>query len=135
MPVTSPAVPTVALPTELLLHVPPGVGFDRVVVAPSHNVTAPAGVIATGAGLTVSDNVAVQPATDVFVIVVVPGATAVTIPEEDPIVATAELLLLQLLPPAELNVVLSPAHTVEEPVIGPGKGFTVIDIVDVQPPL
>lgn len=135
MPVTSPAVPTVALATELLLHVPPGVGFDRVVVAPSHIVTAPTGVIAAGAELTVSNNVAVQPAADVLVIVVVPGVIPVTIPEEEPMVATAGLLLLHVLPPVELRVVFSPTHTVEEPVIEPGNGLTVIGIVDVQPPL
>jgi len=52
---------------------------------------------------------------------VLPNATPVTIPDEDPTVAISGLLLTQV-PPAELwlNVVVAPIHTEGTPEIGVG---------------
>ena len=54
MPVTIPDVPTVAMPGDALLHVPPGVISPNEAVAPTHIFTAAAGVIPAGAALTVT---------------------------------------------------------------------------------
>jgi hypothetical protein len=40
-PVTTPVLPTVAMPVALLLQVPPAVAFDKVLVLPAHNVAVP----------------------------------------------------------------------------------------------
>ncbi len=49
----------------------------------------------------------------------VPAATPVTIPDAEPIVATAGVLLLQVPPVVVLdNVVVAPMHVVSVPVIG-----------------
>ena len=55
----------------------------------------------------------------------VPAATPVAIPEEEPMVATEVLLLLQLPPPASVNEVVAPTHTFTIPVINGGPGLTV----------
>jgi hypothetical protein len=56
-----PDVPIVATPVLLLVHVPPLVVDDRVVVAPAHNEVIPD--IAAGSAFTVIDVVLTQPAT------------------------------------------------------------------------
>lgn len=53
-PVTVPEVPTVAVAGIALLQTPPGVTSDSEAVAPTHILTAPAGVIAAGDALTVT---------------------------------------------------------------------------------
>ena len=66
-------------------------------------------------------------------IVLVPGVIPVTIPEE-PIMATAVLLLVHIPPPAVLpNIVVAPAHTCSVPLITEGAKFTIIVVVAVQP--
>ena len=112
-----------------LLHVPPATVLLRVVVVPEHNVVTP--VIADGGTLTVSTVVVVQPADDVNVIVVVPGAIPPAMPVAAPIVATpvAELLHVPVTP-ASVSVVVPPTHIVVIPVIGT-TGFTVIVFVAV----
>ena len=64
----------------------------------------------------------------------VPAATPVIIPDVDPALAHAVLLLLQV-PPAgvEFKVVVNPAHTVVVPVIAVGSAFTVKEDVLMQP--
>ena len=63
-PVTSPdPLLTVALAILLLVHVPPPVRSDKVVVSPVHTVEAPVG--AGGVALTVKGSTAVQPAGNV----------------------------------------------------------------------
>jgi hypothetical protein len=58
---------------------------------------------------------------------VVPAAIPVTIPVPEPVVAMAELLLLQVPPDNELNkVVADPEQRKAEPVMADGEGFTVI---------
>jgi len=67
------------------------------------------------------------------VIVVVPAATPVRIPEDSPIVATPVLLLVQVPPAAaSVRVVVPPMHSGAIPKIG-GAMFTVTINVDVQP--
>jgi hypothetical protein len=56
-----PDVPIVATPVLLLVHVPPLVVDDRVLVAPAHNEVIP--VIVAGSAFTVIDVVLTQPAT------------------------------------------------------------------------
>jgi hypothetical protein len=57
----------------------------------------------------------------------VPAATPLTVPDPEPTVACAVLLLLQV-PPAvpSLKVVVKPTHTLVVPVIAAGTGLTVI---------
>jgi hypothetical protein len=54
-----PVLPTVAIPDEPELHVPPAVASVRLVHAPAHTVVTP--IIADGKGLTVATIVAVHP--------------------------------------------------------------------------
>jgi hypothetical protein len=53
-PVTTPEVPTVAIPVAPLLHVPPPVASDKPTVPPTQILTAPGGVIAAGLAFTVT---------------------------------------------------------------------------------
>ena len=62
-PLTTPVpAPTVATDVLLLVHVPPGVVFVKVVVAPAHTVDEP-GVMADGRAATVTVLVTLHPAT------------------------------------------------------------------------
>jgi hypothetical protein len=61
-----------------------------------------------------------------------PDVTPVAIPEEEPIDVLV-LLLLQLPPPASDSVVALPTQRFVVPEIDTGKGFTVIDVVAMQP--
>lgn len=64
----------------------------------------------------------------------VPDATPVTMPDEEPTVARATLLLLQVPPVVgSLRVVVCPTHTFVVPVIAPGAPFTVNGFVTIQP--
>jgi hypothetical protein len=69
------------------------------------------------------------------VIVTQPTDTPVTIPEEEPIVATAGLLLLHV-PPGVGSVIVavSPEHALAGPLIARGAAFTVT-IMDVAQPV
>jgi hypothetical protein len=131
MPVTIPVV-GLTVPTAVLelLHVPPAVGFDRVVVAPRHAVGIP--VIAPGDATTVMIAVSKQPP-NAYVTIVVPGDTPVIMPLDEPMVATPVLLLVQL-PPAVvlLRVTDELTQIVESPVIGAGLGFMVTTLVPVE---
>ena len=67
-------------------------------------------------------------------IVAVPVNIPVTMPEVEPIVATAGLLLVQVPPnTASLNTVVCPTHTPVLPMIGVGTGVTVIVLVAAHP--
>ncbi len=61
MPLTIPVLPTVAMPVELVDHVPPPVADDNDVVAPTHIESVPE--IAAGSALTVTTAVRLQPET------------------------------------------------------------------------
>ena len=130
MPATTPvATPVdalmVAIPVLLLLQVPPAVALVRVVVVAGHALSVPP--IPGGAELILTIVVALQPEADEKLIVEVPAATPVTMPEEEPMVAT-EVLLLVHVPPlvASVSVVVWPVHTLVVPAIAAGVGFTVI---------
>jgi hypothetical protein len=65
--------------------------------------------------------------------VVVPGDTPVTIPVDEPIVATPVVLLLQEPPPVLLvSVIVDPGHTVVGPTIGPAADITLTVVVTRQ---
>ena len=66
----------------------------------------------------------------------VPADTPVTIPVEEPTVATPKVLLIQR-PPGVLllRVVVLPTHTVVEPLIADGAAVTVTTVVAIQPVL
>ncbi len=132
-PETSPAASTVAVPTELLLHVPPGVGFDRVVVLPIQILIGAEGKIDAGLALTVTTVVVKQAPTE-YDIVAVPADIPVTIPP-----ATVAIVGFPLLhvPPLVVfvNVVMSPIHTTPVPDIVEGIGSTVTGKTAVQVPL
>lgn len=114
--------PTVAF-ALMVLHVPPPVALDNVVVDPTHTFNVP--VMAAGNVLTVISKVTRHPVGKVYEIVIVPGVSPVTTPPVlmDP---TAGALLLQV-PPGVVsdNGVVNPGQTVEAPVIGAGNGLTV----------
>jgi hypothetical protein len=86
--------------------------------------------------LTVSIAVEKQPVVvSLYVIVEVPAVMPKAIPEELPIVATDVVLLLHVPPPVVLvSVVADPTHTLKDPLIGFGAGFTVTVVVAKQPP-
>lgn len=122
-------VPMFATAVLLLLQVPPP-EFERVVVAPRQIAVVPE--IAPGSGFTVIVLIAVQPVPSVYVITVVPDRRPETTPA--PVTdATALLLLLQVPPPVLVNVMDELTHTVDNPDIAVGKGFTVVTIRDLQP--
>ena len=129
MPLTTPDdEPTVAIVASLLLHVPPVVISDNVVVDPTQTEAAP--VIADGSALTVSDLDVTHPADVVYVIFTVPADAPVTSPVALLTVATEVLLLLHVPPVvASVNVVVEPTHTADAPLIAAGSGLTVIVVV------
>ena len=108
-PVTTPLTSTDAIPALLLLHVPPEVVSISVSELPLQIVPPPVIIPAAGAGLTVTEEVAItvpHPLEAVYVIVTLPGARPVTIPEAL-IVAIVGLLLLHEPPSAVSdNVIL-----------------------------
>ena len=80
---------------------------------------------ASGGLFTVKVVIDGQPAAK-YVIIDVPRATPVTVPEAS-IVATPVLLLVQVPPDvASLRVVVPPVHVTTEPAIGSGSGFTTM---------
>ena len=66
-----------------------------------------------------------------------PLVTPVNTPDEEPMVAVAVLLLLQLPPVVALpSVVVAPSHTGVDPVMADGEGFTVtVRVADALPQL
>jgi hypothetical protein len=64
----------------------------------------------------------------------VPKATVFTMPVPEPTVATAVLLLLQV-PPVFTSVAVLPKQILVTPVVGPGKGLTVMVTNAAQPVL
>ena len=132
MPETRPLPePTVATAVLLLVHVPPPASLSRE-VAPSHTFKLPD--IGAGKGSTLTVFVVAQPFTSVKSILAVPADMPVTIPDADPTVAIAVLLLLQV--PAglaSLKTMVDPAHTRLSPVMATGNGSTVNDMLVVHP--
>jgi len=54
-------------------------------------------------------------------------------PDDEPTVARAVLLLAHVPPPASLKIVVEPTQTCVTPVTAPGNAFTVITAVDLHP--
>ena len=125
---------TVAIEVALLLHEPPVPVVVKVVVAPGQSVEAPVIVPADGAAATTIVRVAVavpQVLVTEYVIVAVPTAIPVTIPEA--LIVAIEGAELDHVPPVVVlvNVVVEPAQTVDAPVIVPADGplITITDVV------
>ena len=116
---------TVAMPVLLLVQVPVPKASVKTRVAPGQIGVLP--VTADGIPITVTAVVATQPVLTVYVMVVVPNASALTAPE-GLIVGTEVLLLVHDIPPevtSERNVI-APTQTVVFPSIAPGSGLTFI---------
>ena len=92
MPVNEPMP---AMDGEVLLHTPPVVASDSVVIDPSHTTGVP--VIALGFALMVNVAVVMQPEPNEYVITGLPVAIAVTAPDGDT-VARKGLLLVHVPP-------------------------------------
>lgn len=134
-PLTTPVpAPTVATDVLLLVHVPPGVVFVKVVAEPAHTVEEP-GVIADGRAATVTVLVTLHPAT-VYDMTAVPTATPDTTPE--PLTDAMEALPLLHEPPVVAldNVALLPTQilTGVEGSMAAGLAFTVRVAVTKQVP-
>jgi len=98
IPVTTPeSEPIVAIVTFPLVQVPPVGVLLKPIVPPTQTADGP--VIMVGIGLTVTTIEVEQPVGKVYIIVVVPAATPVSIPESEPMVATEVLVLVQTPPP------------------------------------
>ena len=133
-PVIIPVIePAVATATLLLVHTPLWMASDSTEIAPAHIVPAP--IIAVGCVVTETIVVATHPDGSAYVIMVVPADNAETIPEEEPTVPTAILLLLHM-PPVlvSLKAEVDPEQILVVPVIAPGNGFTVSEYIEKQPP-
>lgn len=97
-------VDTVATEVVLLLHMPPPVLVLSADVVPIQIPVAPD--IGAGDTATVTVVVAAQPVERVYVIVTVPGDTPPITPVVSPAVAIEVFALVQVPPPALLNVVV-----------------------------
>jgi len=123
LPVTTPDEVTDAGEAEED-HAPPGTELASVVVYPWHTASVP--LMADGAGLSVTVAVAIHAPGMAYVIVAVPAATPVTLPEEltDAVVASE---LLQVPPDGVLlSKTDNPWHTPMEPVMAVGVALTTI---------
>lgn len=122
-------MPTVAIATVLLLQVPPVVVLLRTVVEAAHMVEVP--VRAAGEAFTVIDVVVEQPDGAVYVIVVLPAVTPLTIPPDVLTVATEPSSLLQVPPVVPLDsVVVAPSHTTAVPVFAPNVLMVTVAVVE-----
>jgi hypothetical protein len=85
--------------------------------------------MAAGVVVMVTTVVAEHPVPNVYVISTVPAATPVTTPFEVPTVAIEVLLLVHVPPPASVKLVVEPVQAEVVPVIEPGNGLTVTEVV------
>ena len=69
----------------------------------------------------------------IVAVLVVATTPPVTTPVVNPTLAIPVALLLHVPPPASLNVVVKPEHTLSVPNIAVGNGFTVTTVVIIQP--
>ena len=123
------AVPIVATPVLLLLQVPPEAASVKVVPEPIHTpLDAPD--IADGDGITVTTAVAVQPvALTRYIMVVVPGMSAETLPDIS-IVATDAVVLVHVPPGvASANVTEDPVHTLNVPVTASTELTLIVAVI------
>ena len=121
------------MPGGLQDHRPPGVPSVMSDGAPIHTLLPPE--IAAGPGFTATDWLTVHPAPREYVTIVDdPGVIPNSTPLNEPIIAVAGTLLLQVPPgiASDRDNVL-PAQTVDEPMIGPGALLTVTTITARHP--
>jgi hypothetical protein len=91
-------------------------------------------MIAAGSAFTVTSFVTLQVVARMYVIVAVPSAIPVITPNDGSISAMPASLLLHVPPGVELNRgVMLFTHTVAVPEMAPGKVFTIIAWVAMQP--
>ena len=116
----------------LLVHLPPVVPSLKVVLCKAQIVVIP--VIGNGLAFTEITVVAVHPAPNEYVMIVVPMLTPQILPLDEPIVATVTSVLVQLPPlTASASVRHTPVHTFGPPAIAVAVGFTVTICVTMQP--
>jgi len=128
-PVTTPALFTVAIVLSLLVHVPPVVG-NNVIVLPTHIEVV--GVLTTGNAFTVTEFVVLLQLVEVFtnVKLALPAAIPVTIPTL--LTDALEASLLDHVPPdVGAIIMVLPIHTAAAADTA-GNAFTVIEIVLLQ---
>ena len=126
--------PIVATAVLLLLQCPPVVTSLNAAVRPAQSTSGP--VIFAGTGFTVTSVVFRHPVASEYVITAVPLPTPATIPEIEPILATAVLVLVHIPPPiASLRSISPPTQTLKVPVMVDGIGFTMKRVVVLQPPV
>jgi len=141
LPVATPVVdPIVATVGELLVHTPPlvaSVSVVDVVPVPPHTALAPE--IAAGREFTVVTAVVIHVEGAVYVMVAVPAATPVRVPDDEPTVAVLMLLLLHVPPGVASDSAprLSPTQVNKLPEIGAGGARKVSGCATVNevPPL
>ena len=134
IPVTIPEASTVAIAVLLLLHTPPAVAFDKVIVEPAQTLLFPVieATIGNGSMVITEATVVIQLLlfVTVYVIETEPADIPVTIPDAST-VAIAVLLLLHTPPAVAFDkFVVDPAHNTVFPVIGAtvGNEFTIIEV-------
>ena len=134
MPVTVPVAEMVAIVVMLLLHTPPPIASDKLIVLPGQT-TGFDGVMLVGDEFTVTIAAAEQLPT-VYKIVVVPEANALTRPPTE-MVATEVVLLLHIpLPVASVSVIVPPMQRLTgEGLIAEGVALTVTIIAAGQVPI
>ncbi len=118
--------PTVATEEVLVVQVPPPPSVNAV-VKPAQTVMVP--VIAEGKGLTVTTVIVVHPVPKVYVIPEVPAATPETTPVPEPTVATDDVPVVHVPPPASVSAVVELTQTVAVPLMAAGNGLTVTTVV------
>jgi len=126
------AEPTVAIVLSLQYQVPP-LALVNVTESPWHKEVGPE--VAGGKGFTVNTFVVLHPNSDVYVIIVIPDDTPVTIPLELLIPAIPELPEDQLPPVPSVSVLEDPTQTFIVPEIANGNALTVKPDVATQPAL
>lgn len=126
MPVTNPVGVTEALVPLITLKVVGPEGSVQGVVLPTHTVGSP--TIGAGKEYTVNNAVVVHPCIEVNVTVAeLPPKIPVTIPVDDPMMATVVGAMLHVPASGSVRTIDEPWHTPgEDGLIAPGVGFTVI---------
>ena len=128
-PVTTPVAFTVAIVGSLVAHAPPAVASVNALVAPVQTGALP---VMAAAPFMVTTKVGAVPQPFEYWIVAVPGATAVTVVVDAPVVTVATpVFRLVHVPVGSVsdNVVVFPAHIIDVPVIAAGGKLTVTVVV------
>jgi hypothetical protein len=121
IPVTTPLVPIEAIAVLLLDQIPPGgVKLNSAIVELTHTCDGP--TMSDGNGCTVTIAVVRHVVANVYVITDVPVVIPITVPDNEPIVATDGTELVQRPPDgAPISVCAIPGQTSTEPIMA-GSG-------------